>query len=238
MLFLGLCITTVTADPTVDEITTEPAEPTPLSTVKVIATITGENIISVKLTVAECDDESCFLSHPPIEMNMNEDGKYETELTLEDDKNRANHIQYQFMINDFKALILTAGFIYFLHVFFTGRIIPFAEQFQMFQAFNIFGYFSIIWATTNLPISIKLKKEKLESQQIALYSASKQEELLDRAEKIRTQNEFLYEELYKQAKEEGDINKKELEFIHKVEATKSIKMEILKIIFTAGLSLI
>jgi hypothetical protein len=100
MLFLGLCITTVTADPTVDEITTEPTKPTPLSTVKVIATITGENIISVKLTVAECDDESCFLSHPSIEMNMNENGKYEAELTLEDDKNRANHIQYQFTIND------------------------------------------------------------------------------------------------------------------------------------------
>lgn len=100
MLFFGLCITTVSAEPTVNEITTVPAKPIPLSTVKVIATITGENIISVKLTVAECDDEQCFISHPPIEMNMNENGKYEVELTLEDDKNRANHIQYQFTVND------------------------------------------------------------------------------------------------------------------------------------------
>lgn len=99
-LVLFISAVNVNATPTVEDITTQPAQPTPLSTIKVIATITGENIISVNLTVAECDESLCYVSHSNIVMSLNEDSKYEAELTLKDDRNRADHIQYQFIIND------------------------------------------------------------------------------------------------------------------------------------------
>ena len=39
-------------------------------------------------------------SRPLITMDLNQDGKYETELTVLDEENRANHIQYIFKVND------------------------------------------------------------------------------------------------------------------------------------------
>ena len=88
----------VNADPTVETITTEPESPKSMSTVKIIATISGDDILSVDLTVAECDESQCYASHPNLPMSLNVDGKYETEVTLENSV--ANHIQYRFLIND------------------------------------------------------------------------------------------------------------------------------------------
>ena len=101
VLFLNLCLSTfsVTADPTI-EIETNPAKPERLSTFTVIAAITGENIISVKVTISECDDSVCYVSQSNIPMDLNEDGKYETEITLTGTQESINHVQYVFIIND------------------------------------------------------------------------------------------------------------------------------------------
>ncbi len=102
ILFLGLCLSafTVNADPTIEDITTIPANPEPLSTFTLIATITGEDITSVKVTFSECDDSACFVSQSNIPMSLNEDYKYEAELTLTGTQDSINHIQYIFTIND------------------------------------------------------------------------------------------------------------------------------------------
>lgn len=104
VLFLSLCLSTfsVNADPTI-EIETNPANPERLSTFTVIATITGENIISVTVTISECTKkppEQCFISHPNIPMTLNDNGKYEAEVTLTGSQDSIDHVQYLFVIND------------------------------------------------------------------------------------------------------------------------------------------
>jgi hypothetical protein len=101
VLFLSLCLSTfsINADPTI-EIETNPAKPERLSTFTVIASITGENIISVKVTISECDDSACYVSQSNIPMDLIEDGKYETEITLTGTQESINHVQYVFIIND------------------------------------------------------------------------------------------------------------------------------------------
>ena len=100
-IFLSLCLSTfsVNADPTI-EIETNPANPERLSTFTIIAAITGENIISVKVTISECDDSVCYVSQSNIPMDLNEDGKYEAEITLTGTQESINHVQYVFMIDD------------------------------------------------------------------------------------------------------------------------------------------
>ena len=92
------------AEPTVDNILTEPESPKPLSTFKLIATITGENIQSVDVVVSECTDgppEQCFVPHLDIPtMTLNAEGKYETEVKLTGTQDTIDHVQYQFTIND------------------------------------------------------------------------------------------------------------------------------------------
>jgi hypothetical protein len=93
----------VNADPTVDDVTTTPESPTPLSTFTVIATITGDNILSVNVTISECTDgppEQCFVPHLNIPMTLNIDGKYEAEVTLTGTQSSIDHVQYEFAIND------------------------------------------------------------------------------------------------------------------------------------------
>jgi hypothetical protein len=101
VLFLSLCLSTfsVSADPTI-EIETNPSNPERLSTFTVIATITGENIISVKVTISECDDSACYVSQTNIPMDINQDGKYETEITLTGTQESINHVEYVFIIDD------------------------------------------------------------------------------------------------------------------------------------------
>jgi hypothetical protein len=103
ILFLGLCLSmfSVNAAPTVENVTTEPAQPTPLSTIKVTATITGENITSVKITASECnyDTKQCYVNSGIIEMTLN-DSYYEAELILQDSLGRTDHIEYLFLVTD------------------------------------------------------------------------------------------------------------------------------------------
>jgi len=105
ILFLSLCLSTfsVNANPTIENITTNPVKPELLSTFTVIATITGENIISVNVTISECTEEppaQCFKSHPNIPMTLNDNGKYEAEVTLTGTQDSIDHVQYLFIIND------------------------------------------------------------------------------------------------------------------------------------------
>lgn len=105
ILFLGLYLSTfnVSANPTIENMTTNPVKPEPLSTFTVIATITGENIISVNVTISECTEEppaQCFKSHPNIPMTLNDNGKYEAEVTLTGTQESIDHVQYLFIIND------------------------------------------------------------------------------------------------------------------------------------------
>jgi hypothetical protein len=102
ILFLGLSISTVSADPTVGSIVTVPSSPEPLSTITIIVPITGENISSVKVVVSECnyEEELCYVSSQPTEMTLNDNGGYEAEITLQDDLGRSDHLQYAFIVND------------------------------------------------------------------------------------------------------------------------------------------
>ncbi len=105
ILILSLCLTTyrVNADPTIENITTNPVKPKPLSTFTIIATINGENIISVNVAVSECTDgppAQVFVCHPNILMVLNDEGKYEAEVTLTGTQKSIDHVQYLFIIND------------------------------------------------------------------------------------------------------------------------------------------
>jgi len=99
-----ICLSAIgaTADPVVSNLSTYPAEPEPLSTVKVTVTVTGENILSVNMTVSECSDNpnQCYLAHTNIPMTLTANGNYEANVTLTDDEGRADHMQFQFVIND------------------------------------------------------------------------------------------------------------------------------------------
>ena len=105
ILFLSVCLSTfnVNADPTIENITTNPTEPERLSSFTVIATISGENINSVTVTISECTEkptEQCFVAHTNIPMILNDNGKYEAEVTLTGTQASIDHIQYLFVIND------------------------------------------------------------------------------------------------------------------------------------------
>ncbi len=105
ILFLSLCLSAfnVNADPTIENITTNPTEPERLSSFTVIATINGENINSVTVTISECTEkptEQCFVAHTNIPMILNDNGKYEAEVTLTGTQVSIDHIQYLFVIND------------------------------------------------------------------------------------------------------------------------------------------
>jgi len=111
-VMLCLCLSTasiVSAVPSVDSIETDPESPKPLSTLKVIAAITGDNIESVTVTISECDSSQCYPDgvHINLPMTLNADGKYETEVTLTSTVQSVNHVQYAFIVNDGEDHILT-----------------------------------------------------------------------------------------------------------------------------------
>lgn len=91
---MNVCIA---AEPTINNITTVPESPAPLSTITIIADISGEDISKVNLTVSECNDTACFLNQK-VNMALNQDGKYEAQITLKDSEGRANHLQYLFKV--------------------------------------------------------------------------------------------------------------------------------------------
>lgn len=93
----------ISAEPTVNEITTTPTKPKPESTVKVVVNISGENISNVALTASECSDETGLCYENPIQnknMTLSSDGNYETEFTLLDSDDRTDHIEYRFIVTD------------------------------------------------------------------------------------------------------------------------------------------
>ena len=100
MLFTSI----VSADPTVDSITTDPVKPKPLSTFTIIVDISGVNIEEVKVTVTECTDgppeTTCFVSHTNLAMTLNNDGKYETQVSLTGTQDSIDHVQYVYYITD------------------------------------------------------------------------------------------------------------------------------------------
>ncbi len=100
-VIISVIAISATAEPTVNNINTNPEKPEPQSTVTVIANISGENITSVTLFVLECNynTEQCYVSNN-YEMELNSEGKYVKTLALEDTQGRTDHIQYFFTVMD------------------------------------------------------------------------------------------------------------------------------------------
>lgn len=101
IVILGLFISSagVIADPVVENITTDPTSPAPLSDITVTVNITGENISSVDLMISECDETVCFI-YNAYPMSKTESGDWTAEATLQDDSARSTHIEYRFDVND------------------------------------------------------------------------------------------------------------------------------------------
>lgn len=101
MFIFSFMNVTVLAEPTVNNIYTVPENPEPQSSVAIIADISGEDISSVNLSVSECnyDTGQCY-ENERYEMTLNSEGKYETQITLEDTKDRTDHIQYKVTVID------------------------------------------------------------------------------------------------------------------------------------------
>jgi len=89
----------VVADPVVENISTDPTSPAPLSTITVTANINGEDISSVNLTVSECDETVCFI-YNTYPMSKSESGDWVAKATLHDDSGRSTHIKYVFDVID------------------------------------------------------------------------------------------------------------------------------------------
>lgn len=98
IVILGLCVSSagVMAVPVV-EVTIDPVEPEPLSTVTINATITSEDDIDeVFLRIKECRDDFCYLDKD-FSMTEIAPGEYQVNVTLE--HSDANNIGYQLVIN-------------------------------------------------------------------------------------------------------------------------------------------
>ena len=96
---LSIFMSIASADPSVGEITTDPASPTHQSTITVTATITGDDIESVTLTVSECKAGLCFI-YNDYTMTRNDDGDWVAEATLEDPNKVSTYIKYLFDVVD------------------------------------------------------------------------------------------------------------------------------------------
>ena len=99
IILLSVLASNVAATPVVDEINYEPENPAPESTVTFTATISGDNITMVNITVSECIDSEelkvCF-SKQTVTMTELGNSEYRAEINLQED--RANYIQYYFDI--------------------------------------------------------------------------------------------------------------------------------------------
>lgn len=98
---LGLLMTSasVTADPIVDEVTTNPSSPAPQSTITITATITGDDTTSVNVTVSECKIGLCFI-YNTYPMSQNDAGDWVAEATLQDASGESTYIKYIFDVID------------------------------------------------------------------------------------------------------------------------------------------
>lgn len=91
IVFLCLFTFCIKADPVVNDITLNPADPSPKSTITFTVTITGDEIDEVNLILQECNEELCFQKINQT-MTKLESGKYQTSVTLS--KSSATYIQY------------------------------------------------------------------------------------------------------------------------------------------------
>ena len=92
----------VTAEPTLNSVTTDPEKPEPLGQVTVMVNFTGENILNVSVIASECSDQtkSCY-NNTFFDMTYNsETGLYTTTFTLLDKQGITDHIQWYFNVND------------------------------------------------------------------------------------------------------------------------------------------
>ena len=98
IVILGLCMlnANIMAEPVVEEVTIDPAEPTPSSTVTITATITGEDDIdAVHLTIQECKGETLCFRKDTKTMNL-VDGNYQYAYKLQHED--ATFFKYNFSI--------------------------------------------------------------------------------------------------------------------------------------------
>lgn len=93
--------TTVLANPTVNEITTDPASPSHQETITVTASVTGDDIRSVTILVGECVRSTgiCYF-WTPYEMEQNQDGDWVATATLQSVSGSSDYISYKFDIED------------------------------------------------------------------------------------------------------------------------------------------
>ena len=99
LLAIVISSSLVTADPIVDEITTDPENPTHESTITVTAKIIGDDVTSVNLSVSECMIGLCFKSEN-YQMTQSAAGEWVAEITLLDASGESTYIEYTFEIID------------------------------------------------------------------------------------------------------------------------------------------
>jgi len=80
-IFVLTALTTAIAAPTIGEITLNPSEPTPQSTIDFSVDINGDDISSVWLIVQECNENICYSGQNVSMSKVSVDG-YEAEATL------------------------------------------------------------------------------------------------------------------------------------------------------------
>ena len=96
-LFVTTSASTVLADPTVVQVTIDPAKPPPLSTVTFNATIlANETIDEVRLLVQECRVDLCFIHDFNISMEKITNDTYQGQCTLIEEE--ATQIKYHMKI--------------------------------------------------------------------------------------------------------------------------------------------
>ena len=97
IVFLCLFTTCVKANPDVTNISLNPANPKPLSTITFTATITGDQIDEAYMLLVECNEKTCF-QKVNESMTMIEPGKYQADITLS--KSSSTYIQYWVEYNE------------------------------------------------------------------------------------------------------------------------------------------
>lgn len=148
---------------------------------------------------------------------------------------------YQLMINDGRAMFLTVGGVYFLHIFLTGNFIPYipyiTEPPTLEHAPNVFIYIATIITTSTIPMQIRLKKEMDESSDIIYESTDYINVNLTRIVHIIDENRFLYNQLLKRVQDENKVMQNEARFQSIIKGM-NWKMEVFKILISIGMSFI
>lgn len=110
---LNLAVVSMAAQPVLEDFSVAPEEPAPLSTITITADISGENISIVNLTIKECNwDAGICYSQQTVQMSEIDNGSYQAELTLQED--RATFLEYYFdiTINDVEERLSNESWLY------------------------------------------------------------------------------------------------------------------------------